>query len=146
MQESTGDKKERPKVHVDEEWKRTAAEEKKKLREEERQRRRQEAEQPRRGPYPPPTFEGFMAGLYTQTLIALGELDNPFTGQRSTSTDEAALLVDTIAMLQAKTQGNLTVEESSYVQKLLTDLRMRYVRVTGQPQGQGEAPDPSAKR
>jgi hypothetical protein len=83
----------------------------------------------------------FMAGLYTQTLMALGELENPLTGEKRRNADEAAMLIDTIAMLQAKTRGNLTPEESSYVQNVLTDLRMRYVRAA-EPSETGETGPP----
>jgi len=125
-------------VHVDEDWKRAVAEEKQKERAEEEQTRacRAEAE---RTPLPEVTFQTFMAGLYTQALMALGELENPLTRAKETNADEAALLIDTIAMLQKKSEGNLTPDESSYVQSLLTDLRMRYVRL---PAGAAEREEP----
>jgi len=75
-------------------------------------------------------MEVFIAGLYTQTLMALGEIQSPLTGQKEADAEEAAHLIDIIAMLQSKTQGNLTAEESAYVQNVLTDLRMRYVRTS----------------
>lgn len=142
MQENSKGEEGRPKVRVDEEWKKAAAQEKEELRkqEEEKKRAGRERGAERRG-LPEPTIEGFMAGLYTQTLIALGELENPLTQKAEKSIDEAALLIDTIAMLQTKTQASLTPEEGSYVQNLLTDLRLRYVRVTGEPdQQEGDQP------
>lgn len=117
---------------VDENWKKGVAEEKAKT------RGREEPPRARGEPAAPqPTIEAFMAGLYTQTLIALGEVENPLTGKKETHAGEAAYVIDVIAMIQAKTQGNLTPEESSYVQRLLTDLRMRYVRVA-EAEGAGQ--------
>ena len=40
-------------------------------------------------------------------------------------------LIDTIAMLEEKTAGNLTDEERQLVQSSITELRMSFVRVAG---------------
>ena len=66
---------------------------------------------------------------------------NPATGQKAVDVEEAAYMVDTIAMLQAKTKGNLTPEEDAYVQNILTDLRMRYVNAARAAQTDGAEPD-----
>ena len=39
--------------------------------------------------------------------------------------------IDLIAMLEEKTQGNLTGEEERLLSQVLYDLRMRYVAVVG---------------
>ncbi len=121
-----------PRPQADEDWKEAVAEEKERL------RREQEAG-PGHGAGAPPevTFAGFVAGLYTQTLMALGELEEPRTGKRERRPGEAALLIDTLAMLKDKTEGNLTDEEADYLQRLLTDLRMRFVSA---PSGPPEQP------
>jgi hypothetical protein len=134
---------EEPHVQVDEDWKKAVAEEKERLRE------RAESESPKTAStqgaasakMPAPTLASFMAGLYTQTLMALGDLENPFTKERETNAAEASFLIDTIAMLQRKMEGNLTEQEADYVQKLLTDLRMRYVNSTSSPE-QSETQEP----
>jgi hypothetical protein len=43
----------------------------------------------------------------------------------------AQRLIDTLAMLEEKTKGNLTAEEGEYLQAALTELRMGYVRASG---------------
>jgi hypothetical protein len=133
MTNQNEDKEGEAEIHVDEDWKRAVADEKEKLRDEEpAARQAEEAQAEERAPLAEPTMQAFMAGLYTQTLMALGELKNPITGEQKTSIGEAAFLIDTIAMLQKKTEGNLTPEENSYVQNVLTDLRMRYVNAAKQ--------------
>ncbi|MHC4480777.1 MAG: DUF1844 domain-containing protein [Planctomycetota bacterium] len=123
--------------HVDEDWKKAIAEEKQRLQEQEESTRPAGAPEEMKGAsYPGPSIQALMAGLYTQTLVALGELENPVTGKQQKNVGEGAYLIDTIAMLQEKTKGNLTDEESAYIQNLLTDLRMRYVRLSEQPQEQ----------
>jgi hypothetical protein len=125
-----------PTPQADEDWKKAVAEEKERL------RREQEAA-PGEGGGPPPevTFAGFVAGLYTQTLMALGELEDPRTGRRERRPGEAALLIDTLGMLKDKTEGNLTDQEADYLQRLLTDLRMRFVSPPSEPAEEPAAQD-----
>ena len=79
------------------------------------------------GPPPEASFPVFLAGLYTQTLVALGEIENPLSGKAEANLPEAQYLIDIIVILQKKTSGNLTSEEESYLNALLHNLRMRYV-------------------
>ena len=72
----------------------------------------------------------FLAGLYTQTLMALGLVESPVSGKKEARLEEAQYLIDTIKMLQEKTKGNLTQEESTYLENLLYDLRMRYIEAS----------------
>jgi hypothetical protein len=76
------------------------------------------------------SFQVFLAGLYSQTMVALGEFESPVSGQLEKNLPGASYLIDTIAMLQKKTEGNLDTEESQYLRNLLHDLRMRYVNAT----------------
>jgi hypothetical protein len=125
---------ERPDIHVDEDWKKAVADEKQRLREQEQAAGSDEAA-PEAGPtqYPEPTIPVFLAGLYTQTLVALGVLENPLSGERTKNVAEAAYLIDTIGMLKEKTDGNLTEEEDAYFEHVLYDLRLRYVSAAGEP-------------
>ena len=119
-----GDNREQSKVKVDEDWKQSVAEEKARARERQEAHAGKDAARP---PLPEPSIQFFMAGLYAQTLVLLGEMENPATGRKTVDIQEAAYMVDTIAMLKDKTRGNLTPDEDAYVQNILTDLRMRYV-------------------
>jgi len=130
-------------LHVDEDWKKSVADEKRKLKEQDEQthRQQQEAEFEEPTEFPEPSIQIFLAGLYTQTLVALGTIQNPLTGKQKTNAAEAAYLIDTIDMLREKTQGNLTPEEDAYMDHILYDLRMRYVTATG---GSDQAPQEAA--
>jgi len=120
------EEKEQPEVKTDEDWKKAVEEERERLREEEKAESAR-GKQTTREAFPEPSIPVFMAGLYTQCLVALGELDNPATGERRPNRAEAEYLIDVIALLWAKMEGNLETEEEAYVQDILTDLRMRYV-------------------
>jgi len=124
-QEGAKGKKE-PQFRVDEGWKRAVAEERERLKKEQDQATRQQGPSPA-GPPPKPDFRVFLAGLYTQTLMYLGEIENPVTRKTERNLPEAQYLIDTIDMLRQKTRGNLSTEEGQYLDGLLHDLRMRYV-------------------
>lgn len=73
-------------------------------------------------------FTSFVLSLATSALYHLGLVPDPETGQKAApNLPIARQTIDTIAMLQDKTQGNLSVEEAELVTNLLTDLRMRCV-------------------
>jgi hypothetical protein len=130
-----------PRVQSDEDWKKAVAEEKERLHQQ--QTAGKQTGEPR-PPLPEPDMRVFMAGLYTQTLMCLGEIEHPATGKREKNLPEAQFLIDTIAMLEAKTAGNLTPDEGAYVENVLYDLRMRFVSATtgeGTP-GEGEEAAP----
>jgi hypothetical protein len=133
---------EEPRIQVDEDWKKAVAEEKERLKEEEEEEEEgvreataeEEAVPPRTGPLPEPDVLTFMAGLYMQTLAALGAIENPVTGKRERNPQEASYMIDTIGMLKDKMKGNLTADEEAYVQNILTDLRMKYVAADRKPE------------
>ncbi|MFO7956398.1 MAG: DUF1844 domain-containing protein [Candidatus Brocadiia bacterium] len=129
--------KQQPEIKTDEEWKKAVQEERERLREQEGGEAG-EGEQPTREAFPEPSIPVFMAGLYTQCLVALGDLQNPATGEREPNRAEAEYLIDVIALLRGKMEGNLEPEEESYVQNILTDLRMRYVSGAGGGQSEEE--------
>ena len=50
------------------------------------------------------------------------------TGEKKTDLSLAKHTIDTIAMLQEKTTGNLTEEEQKFTESILADLRWRFVK------------------
>ena len=79
-----------------------------------------------------------MVGLFgTQAMIALGKLANPATGKADKNMPAARLFIDTLEMLEHKTQGNLNGDETKVLHGTLTDLRLMFVE-------ESKAPQPSA--
>ncbi len=76
---------------------------------------------------PPATFVGLVSGLAAQAFAFLG-LVGEGEGEKEKDLDAARHLLDTLAMLQEKTKGNLTDDESAYLEGLLYNLRMAYVK------------------
>ena len=72
-------------------------------------------------------FMMFITSLSMQAMMSLGIYPNPVTKKEEKNLDAAKYTVDTIAMLQEKTKGNLTSEESRLIDNILYDLRMKYI-------------------
>ena len=88
-------------------------------------------EHPGGAPLPPPTLQMHLFHLASQVSMALGELENPVTKDKSVDLRAAHYLIDTLAMLDEKTRGNRTPDEDRYVTGVLTNLRMAYVNKSG---------------
>lgn len=74
-------------------------------------------------PLPGGNFRLFVTRLGYQTLMALGLVENPLTGTQEPNLGNARMLIDDLAMLHEKTEGNLEPDEESHLEKLLRDLR-----------------------
>lgn len=84
------------------------------------------------------TFEKFVASLYMSALMQLG-LAAPQGSKPEVDLLGSRQTIDTLAILQEKTKGNLTSQEQSMLQNCLYELRMAYLEVTNMlthpPQG-----------
>ncbi|MGQ0553069.1 MAG: DUF1844 domain-containing protein [Planctomycetota bacterium] len=76
---------------------------------------------------PEPSLALHVFHLASQVGMALGETENPFTGQREKDLPTARFLIDTIAMLEEKTRGNRSPDEEEYLRGVLSNLRMAFV-------------------
>jgi hypothetical protein len=80
-------------------------------------------------PLPEVNFNSLIFSLSSSALINLGEIADPHTGQKQKDLPIAKHTIDTIAMLQDKTKGNLSPEEQRFLDTILADLRWRYVKL-----------------
>jgi hypothetical protein len=78
---------------------------------------------------PPETidFAQFVYSLATTTMVHLGEIAEPTTGQKMENLEAARQMIDILSILQEKTEGNLTSDESKLLEGLLYELRMKFV-------------------
>jgi hypothetical protein len=84
---------------------------------------------PARGPLPPADLIFLIGTLYIQGAMALGLLPNPVTKKADVQLEQAKHSIDLLAVLEQKTEGNRTPEESSELDAVLHELRMVYVTV-----------------
>jgi hypothetical protein len=73
------------------------------------------------------TFSSLLLMFGTTALVHLGVTPDPGSGQTSPDVNQAKQIIDLLGVLQEKTKCNLTPEESSLLESLLFDLRMRYL-------------------
>ena len=76
---------------------------------------------------PPPSFSFLVATQAAQISTLLGQVPNPMTGKTEVRLDMAKHFIDTLAILQEKTKGNLTVEETQLLEAVLHQARLGYL-------------------
>lgn len=74
--------------------------------------------------------------------LFLGQIPNPKTGEAEINLDLARMFIDQLEMIQEKTRGNLTNDESMVLRNALSNLQMAYVEASGA--GPQRAPQPQA--
>ncbi|MFC1493976.1 DUF1844 domain-containing protein, partial [Thermodesulfobacteriota bacterium] len=79
-------------------------------------------------PLPEVNFSSLIFSLSSSALLHLGEIDDPQTGEKHEDLPMAKHSIDIISMLKDKTEGNLDDEEQKFIDSILTDLRLRYVK------------------
>jgi len=128
------------KIIVDDDWKAQARAEKERLDEEVSSKKpevpeapaaaeAESAEQAGHGPLPPANFSSHVSSLAAQVLYALGGIEDQRTGQRHVDLDLAKYHIDTLSMLESKTEGNLDDEEKKLLDQALYQVRMQYVQL-----------------
>jgi hypothetical protein len=122
---------EEKKIYVDEDWKSRVQAEKEQARQDPKSGPAPQAETPAAEPppLPPPSLELICAGLQLQALIAMGLIADPLTKQLKVDLAHARHAIDTIALLERKTEGNRMPEETEVIEQMLHELRMAFVEI-----------------
>jgi hypothetical protein len=96
-------------------------------------------------------FIEFVVMHAQNAALFLGQIPNPRTGEPEVNLDLARMFIDQLAMIQEKTRGNLTSEETKVLSNALSNLQMAYVEVAretpqgaAQPEAPGAAPPPKS--
>ena len=95
-------------------------------------------------------FIEFVVMHAQNAALFLGQIPNPRTGEAEVNLDLARMFIDQLEMIQEKTRGNLTNEETMVLRNALSNLQMAFVEVSGGAQphsarhGEG-APDSTAQ-
>lgn len=96
---------------------------------------------------PPDRDAALFAGLVLQQAatarIFLGQEPHPGTGKKETNLEAAGHFIDTLAMLSARTRGNLSPPESAMLEQTLMSLRLAFVEAANagsSPATSGGAP------
>lgn len=82
-------------------------------------------------------FLNYISSLGYQAMVFLGEIPNPVTNQPEKNLTQAKFVIDTLILLQEKTKGNLTKQESDMLNMTAYELQVKYVELT-QKEGPGD--------
>ena len=92
-----------------------------------------------RGPGPAPggpsgapkaDLTSLLVMLYGDAMANLGQAPDPVSGRPHVDLEQARFAIDPLAMLQEKTGGNRTPDETAVLEEMLTTLRMGFVRLS----------------
>lgn len=79
---------------------------------------------------PEPSFLEILQPLEIQALQFLGVAPLTESGEKRVLPRWAKHVIDLLGLLEERTRGNLPEEEKAYLDRVLTELRTRYLRVT----------------
>jgi hypothetical protein len=90
------------------------------------------------------THEEMMSALFAQLILQqsnmammlLGKVAHPESGKVFKDVDAARLFIDQLEMLETKTKGNLSKEESGLLKQSLMNLRLAFVEAVESPESQ----------
>jgi hypothetical protein len=77
-------------------------------------------------------FLSFVAQIVQQTLMQMGMMENPYTGQAELNLEAARYSIDLLAVLLQKTKGNLTEQEAKILTDSVRDLQVQYVEIANE--------------
>jgi hypothetical protein len=78
----------------------------------------------------PALFSTFVMGLASAAMIELGLIEDPHSKEKKKNPAAARQHIDLLVMLQEKTRGNLSSDESQLLTSVITDLRLHFVKHT----------------
>jgi Domain of unknown function (DUF1844) len=88
-------------------------------------------------------FIEFVMMQAQNAAFMLGQIPHPQTGKAEVNLDMAQLLIDQLVMIQEKTKGNLTSDESRILANALANLQIAFVETAGkQRPGRSASPAP----
>lgn len=79
---------------------------------------------------PDADFSALVGTLLTPALHYLGAFPDPQTGRAVVSLEYAKLYIDLLAVLEDKTKGNLSADESKDLTQAVSELRARFVEIS----------------
>lgn len=81
---------------------------------------------------PPASMPMLVTSLATQAMASMGQIPGDDGKPMQVNLDFARHFIDLIGLLEEKTKGNLTEEESKYLSETLHQIRMMFVAVKSQ--------------
>ncbi len=77
-----------------------------------------------------------VTSMHMGAMYQLGKVASPITGKVERDLKQAQYTIDLIAMLSARTKGNLTTDEDTFITRTLSELRMNFLDEASKPESQ----------
>ncbi|GAB5403241.1 MAG: DUF1844 domain-containing protein [Aureliella sp.] len=131
------DESEEPKIIVDEDWKSKVEREKAEaLAKEEADKSAESTSSDSDSEVPPPppaSLSMLVTTLLTQAMAAMGQIPGEEGAAPEVNFPYAKHFIDLVGVIEEKTKGNLTEEESKFISESLHQMRMLYVSASQNP-------------
>ena len=75
------------------------------------------------------SFSMLAMSIASSALMSMGLTPDPNTGKTEADKNVARFNVDLLVMLKEKTKGNLTQEESDFLNQILQDLQLKFLQL-----------------
>lgn len=124
-----------PALHIDSDWKAQAQAEKERLAQADAERAAKQAAGAGAagagapGEFPQPDMRALIDMLAMQAVMYMGGMADKTSGRAVFDPEYSRHMIDLLAVLEEKTRGNITAEESQDLKLVLNELRMRYVEL-----------------
>ncbi len=82
-------------------------------------------------------FLQLVTSMHMGAMYQLGKVASPLTGKVERDLKQAQYTIDLIAMLAARTKGNLSADEETFVTKTLSELRMNFIDEAAKAEKEG---------
>jgi hypothetical protein len=130
----TDNQEEKPEIFVDEDWKTKVQAEKEAWKQQEEEGKSDSGEPSSTDAQadielPPASFSLLATTLAAQAMTAMGHVPDPVEKKPIVRLDVAKHYIDLLGVLEDKTKGNLTPDESSMLAGMLHELRMAFIAV-----------------
>lgn len=118
-----------PKLQIDSDWKAEAQAEKERLAAKEAETKAEAEGAGAPGELPEANFKSLMGLLASQAIMGLGAYPDPESGAPVVDLVGSKFAIDLLGVLEQKTSGNITDEESKELADVLAQLRSRFVQL-----------------
>ncbi len=126
---------EEPKIQIDSDWKAEAQAEKERLAKQV-ETAQAKTDRPGAGELPPADFQTLIGTFASQAVMGLGAVRDPKSGGVVVDLPGAKFAIDLLAVVEEKTKGNLSEQESRELKQALSELRTRFVQISEAVAGQ----------
>ena len=127
-----------PKLQIDSDWKAEAEAEKQRLTEQEKAKEAK-GDRAQPGQLPKADIKSLMGVLASQAIMGLGAVADPKSGRVVIDLEGARFSIDLLGVLEEKTKNNLSDEEATELNQVVTELQARFVQIAQLVAQQGAA-------